>query len=603
MSVIPDALIKSRRALDGIKQVSIIHDWKWDKQIKKWYLELLFNLNCHEDKVIPSRTIWFAVIEDSYPLGSIKIYPSVKNNWDLTLYHQANNGRIERNNLWRKGALCLDPSLKVLGRYCTDGEPNDADTRLAWYVKRAVKWIYIANENKLVEKGDPFELPDFDTHYTSYVAFSEDYITFMQWESTGCFYGYADLLIYKKHPTIYNITTFYDTQGRVLLPVNWGSYFAREEDNKIEKIKAIWLLLNNVPVINGWQAPNTFGELIKACKTLNINLLDIIKEMVYLLRDGKAHILLVGFPIPEIFGGEKVIINWQAIKLPILSHGKYTANGFRTNEKGYWLRDKRNIFKSNKNIYWLKTQNWNASEINNRGKMSKPICSMKTLIIGAGAIGSSVGELLTRAGSYNITFMDYDILEIGNLSRHSLELRHIGNSKAEEMAKYLHRINPHSVANFINEKFSASSKFVSDFENYDLIIDCTGEDDVLLELSKLSFKKARVFASISVGFAAKRLYLFFQRSNRFNSDSFYSKIYAWLEMEKNEFKNYELPRDGVGCWSPLFPARYDDILLASSTFVKVLEEFIDCENRKELIRIYELYKDDDNFFVGYRKVE
>ncbi len=97
--------------------------------------------------------------------------------------------------------------------------------------------------------------------------------------------------------------------------------------------------------------------------------------------------------------------------------------------------------------------------------------------------------------------------------------------------------------------------------------------------------------------------MFLQKEKRFKSNNFYKQISPWLEKEKKEFSEVELPREGIGCWSPIFPARYDDILLASSTAIKVIENFIENQNKEELIAIYEQHSASDGIFIGYRKVE
>ncbi|MBV1768377.1 MAG: hypothetical protein KUA29_08830, partial [Methanobacterium sp.] len=62
---------------------------------------------------------------------------------------------------------------------------------------------------------------------------------------------------------------------------------------------------------------------------------------------------------------------------------------------------------------------------------------------------------------------------------------------------------------------------------------------------------------------------------------------------------YDLPRDGANCWNPVFPARYDDILLATSTAVKIIEDFI----KKDKTESNNIYKKYSNEFIGYIKVE
>ena len=99
----------------------------------------------------------------------------------------------------------------------------------------------------------------------------------------------------------------------------------------------------------------------------------------------------------------------------MLSFGKNVLKGFRQNEKGYWFRDKSSILTMDMKLDWALSQNWNENDIFNRGRVNKSLRTMKILIIGAGAVGAAVAELLTRAGVCNIHVQDFDIVEIGTL--------------------------------------------------------------------------------------------------------------------------------------------------------------------------------------------
>ena len=149
--------------------------------------------------------------------------------------------------------------------------------------------------------------------------------------------------------------------------------------------------------------------------------------------------------------------------------------------------------------------------------------------------------------------------------------------------------------------FKCSDKIIEKINEYDLIIDCTGEDNVLKKLEKLKFENDKIFASISIGIGAKRLYLALQRGKKFKLGNFRKKIAPWIKKEKDEISEYGLPRDGIGCWSAVFPARYDDILIASSTAVKVIENFIE-KKEKELNAVYKQYTNNE-VFIGYINVE
>ena len=70
-----------------------------------------------------------------------------------------------------------------------------------------------------------------------------------------------------------------------LFPV-WGIY--KNHIVKAEEFIGIWMLLNKIPVVNVWQAPNTFWELIEACKNQNLNSKSI-QRLAPRIRDGKKH--------------------------------------------------------------------------------------------------------------------------------------------------------------------------------------------------------------------------------------------------------------------------------------------------------------------------
>lgn len=614
-------LRSGRRKLDGLDGVKILEDWKWDFKLNRWYIKL--ELISNNIGPIPKNSIWYVVSDNYYPNGIVKIYPD-KNSFNLTFEHQSNNGEVEENDLWRKGALCLESPLKCLGKHNSNSEPLDVDHRLLWNVKRAIDWINAANDDKLMIVGDPFELPQFKS-ISSYCAFSENKKTFDEWEKVDVNFGIAKLGLYKLKPFVYFVKEFRNENNKLIKEIPWGEFlcpkFKKPKNKKMdskESIVALWVKLKETPVINKWQAPNFLGELFDACKKQDINLKYIIKKLAPYIRDGRNHILLIGFPIPRKIGDENSFIHWQALKLPILSQfnstaqiygnkykkksqrsSKYNSRGIRNVEKSLWNLD-RTILNPELKLEWLKSQNWNRKEITNRGRLNNTITSKKTLIIGSGTLGASIAELLVRSGVNEMSIIDDDFLEIGNLLRHPLGLMQIGNSKAKELTKYLNHINPHARIKALHKEFKYFKEFNKEIDKYKLIIDCTGEDLVLDELEKFKFHNSKIFMSIFIGFKAKKLYLYLQKGNIFKSDNFREKTNSWLKEEAVEFSNYKFPREGTGCWSFVFPARYDDILLASSTAVKVLEDFTEKEVRS-LITRYEQYLTSDGIFVGYKE--
>lgn len=594
-----DKLKRARRALDSLSQVKILDDWEFDSELKVWFLHLGISTR-YETPYFPQLSRWYVVAEDKYPKGKIKIYPDVENSINVTLYHQSNNAKVEKNGLWRKGALCLE--INTIPAF--QSEPYSIDERLLYHVKRAINWLELAAKGQLVADNEPFELPEFTLSNVLEMqfAFSEDIVTFMQWEGTDCRYGIAELDVYKSKPFVYYAKQFKSLNGNIEHYTQWGKYLSKT--NISPPINAPWILLKQPPVINEWQAPETLGDLIDACNSQHIDVMNVLKNVVSKIRDGKRHLLLLGFPVPKTFGGEPEIIFWKALYLPVVSYGKKTAKGFRTNQQGWWLRDKSEVLIRKTKLDWIISENWNQQEISQRGQMNDFLLRKKMLLVGAGCIGASVAEILVRSGVYNLTLVDSDIFEVGNLSRHVLNVGNIGELKELSLCNYLNSLNPHANIEVINDTLTIDEEFKTNIalDKYDIIIDCTGENSVLDVFQKADFRKSHIIASISVGLGAKHLYMTIMSGTTFYFNSFYKLISPYIQSERDLFNDYNLPRNGIGCWHPTFPGRSDDVWLAAATSVKAIENYIVLNTKKTLSFVYE-QKEQNGIFEGYTLVE
>ena len=594
-----DKLNQARRALDSLSQVEIIDEWKFENELNIWYLHLNIAIE-YKTTYFPQISQWYIIVDSNYPKGKIKVYPDVKNSLTVTLYHQANNSKIERNGLWRKGALCLE--VNTISTF--QSEPYSVDERLLYHVKRAINWLELAAKGQLVADNEPFELPEFTLSNVLEMqfAFSEDIVTFMQWESTDCRYGIAELDVYKSKPFVYYVKQFKSLNGNIEHYTQWGKHLSKT--NISPPINAPWILLKQPPVINEWQAPETLGDLIDACNKQHIDVMNVLKNVVSTIRDGKRHLLLLGFPVPKTFGGEPEIVFWKALYLPVVSYGKKTAKGFRTNQQGWWLRDKSEVLTRKTKLDWIISENWNQQEISQRGKMNDFLLRKKMLLVGAGCVGASVAEILVRSGIYNLKVVDSDIFEVGNLSRHVLNVGNIGELKELSLCSYLNSINPHANVEVINDTLTIDEEFKTNIalDKYDIIIDCTGENSVLDVFQKADFRKSHIIASISVGLGAKHLYMTIMSGTTFYFNSFYKLISPYIQSERDLFDDYNLPRNGIGCWHPTFPARSDDVWLAAATAVKAIENYIITKSEKTLSIVYE-QRENEGIFEGYILVD
>lgn len=616
-----ESLKQGRRCFEEISEAHLLDDWLWDSSLECFYIHFSVEIDRDYDYV-PKTTEWYLIADPSYPLGNIDVYPSRINGITSTFPHQNCNYPKDDNHPWRPGKLCLDFATSSLGILSLEKEPTTTDDRLFWHISRVVTWVYAAAKSELFRSGDYFESPQYPLQDSGLFAFNEDSVSFMQWEDSPHHYGIAKVLFKPLNGTkLYLASEFlsYD-ETECIYRLHWGS-FLTSAPREISA-DALWIRLCSPPIVNIWQAPMTLKELQAACNTQGIDILAILKAFAHKCRDGNAHLVLLGYPAPKRVGEDMVEIIWQAIKLPLLSYQKHNnskfqsgtkkrinrtnlgaSQGFRPNETGWWNNDRRKILTDNMPILWLKSQNWSAHTVSSRGRLPNSITSKQIAVIGSGSLGSSICELLVRAGATHLCCIDYEKLEIGNLCRHTLTMQNVGMKKADTLADHLSGINPHAAIEHFTQGLALDihGKLIPDLSKYSLIIDTTGNDDVLRMLSSTAHWDSTLFFSTSVGLGAKRVYLCATRNHSISVDAYLKTIKPYLENDWKENSTEDFPRDGIGCWHPLFPARSDDMWMAACVSVKILEYFADQLEKESLIAVYES-KEEDGFFSGFAPV-
>lgn len=583
-------MLESRRCIDEFSQVELITDLAWDKNDSVWYLSIKVHHN-FTGRNIPKKTVWYITLEDIFPYGKVKIFPSVIGGIADTFYHQSNNGLISENGLWREGDVCLKDPLESVADI--NSEPLEAAGRIRWNIIRLLEWIDRAENDKLVSGQDNFELPDVNELKKTQIIFDEDCVSFMQWEDAESKSGI--LKMYYQGNSQYFVDSFWDEKGNLCVQNVWGGYVCKNDKDLYE---GIWIRLNCVPVVNRWQAPNTVAELKEIFEKSNLSWDRDIVRLFDRMRDGKRHIFLIGFPIPKQFAGESENYHWWAWMLPVLSHHNKTQKGFRANKAGWHYRDSSNIIKDGQQIEWCFSENWNQKQILNRGMFDKEITRKKYAIIGAGAIGSVIAELLVRSGVWKILLIDGDSLAVGNLARHTLSIRSLHQNKAAELQKHLEEINSHVQAEALTEYLSAGN--LSCLNAYDVIIDCTAKDYIINLLSQVSTRKT--FVSVSVGYKAEKLYFIYYKGKCFSSSVFDSRLEKITQQDKEQMLSDGLPWDGVGCWHPVFPALGCDMYLAATSAVELLIQLIARGEEGPHNYILQKKYGTDGLFAGYERV-
>lgn len=583
----PAQLRAGRRMIDSLPAVDLLSDLAWFDEVQAWGLLCRITVNSSAPDIVPSQTDWWVTLDETYPLGHITFWPANENGLRLTFPHQLYNGRSHPNVPWRLGEICVRLPQFTFGKHVLDADPIGQNERLAWYFQRAIKWLEAAADGTLLATGDAFEFPDFPgtTKPRITVAHAETHETYRIWNESEQLFGKAELVSvgpFESHICV--VRRFFSDHGKELLAYRWGRQIM-ESDHPVQT--AIWLRCENLAIVQPYQAIDSWGELFAYLRKEGRE--DLFRRAGNLVRDGESHFLLLGFPIPLKVGDSPTQLHWQPIRLPVLSHGTRYKNGFRANALGYWMRDKSEVFPSGEQLDWHKAENWSRESTTCRGRIDDNLSQHTTLVIGVGAVGAVVSELLVRAGCGPMVLCDGDEFGHENLCRHILRVEDLGKNKAEALAVKL--ASAHSLADVlpIADAFPPSNPSDSSLaEDCSLVLDCTGDDATLHKLARHNWESEKLFCSISLSYGAKRVYVFTARRRSFPLADFQERFAPWAERDVSEFSGDQLVQAGAGCWHPAFPARIDAISMLASAAIRRLEEsIVDAESEPQLV-VFEL---------------
>ncbi|UJS16660.1 MAG: ThiF family adenylyltransferase [Candidatus Jettenia sp.] len=594
-------LLSGIRALAGIQCCEVLEKPLFFTEKQAWLLRVRLSIE-DDSNFIPITTTWCVLIHEAYPLGTIEIYPSKIGGIKATFPHQQRNEEGKEDVPWRTGKICTDSPIRNLNFLWQNTDPiGDADTRLRVHIERALAWLYAAVRNNLVKDGDPFELPQYPRLTLPLkVVHDEGPEFYATWLSNNSRIGEVIFNIFFDGKTLIAIE-FKDLKGNFIRRASFLLGVNTEHERKGKKV-GIWWRWDSPIVLDPWEVPATWKELRQIGKKLGVNVDNGLEIIARRIREKQEQILLIGYPIPLRKGDVNCEIHWYSILIPQLKKFAKPRNGFRNNEKGWWYHDRTTVFSDNEKINYILTHNWHSDRLQARGRMVQTLREMRILIIGVGALGSAIAEFLVRGGTKNIMIMDNDELMAGNLVRHILTFRDLDVNKAKALREHLVVVNPSVNIVADDRQFPNTKKEVEELlEGINLVIDCTASDEVLESLSLGWWPIPKIFVSLSLGFKGRRLFIFINDEHSFSAMEFKKRLHPWIHKEATVMYEQGETLEGPGCWSPLFPARYDDIMLASASAIKVIEEVIEKRPVATQFIVYE-QENDNNSFKGFRRI-
>ncbi len=390
------------------------------------------------------------------------------------------------------------------------------------------------------------------------------------------------------------IKSFENQRGEVVRA--WGG---REvgDLSKGRCASGFWWLWPQPVVVRPWQAPGTWRDLRRVARAMNIDHDEMLRWLFSQLRGSKTSaILLLGYPMPRRIGEDASEVHWDALLLPRLEGEVRQPRGFRPNALGWWHRDRYGKFADTVALEYLYADNWSGGRLQARGRLPGAVRDCRIALIGCGALGSVLAEMLVRAGVKSIRLVDHEVLVAGNVNRHVATLVDVGKFKVPVVAQRLRQISPIVQVTEVSEQLPVEAWAIqAHLDDYDIVIDCTSSDVVLSTLARAWWSIPRTLATFSLGFGGRRLFSFGLSGNRFPYDDFATSVRPWIEHESKAWNESDEVVEGAGCWSPLFPARYDDVVLAAAVCMKELEALVSKRPTEPRFRVFAQASSDDGF--------
>ncbi|MFQ6673818.1 MAG: ThiF family adenylyltransferase [Fidelibacterota bacterium] len=501
----------------------------------------------------PHRVALKLLLHSEFPGGGLEVYPLSESIRDYA-HQEAETGKI-----------CLRPDYQA---------PHDIQ-RLLTYVCWAREWLEDAAADTLLKPNDPYELPDFrrkHAHGDPLILFQEDKESFEWWQSRLGTYGVFKYVASSDRKAMF-VGRFLASDGE--RPLVWGT-LVPDADRRV----GLWILCSRELVIERRRPPLTWGELRSLLRADGVDLRNVLLKYWDSIFSQTGQIIwLVGFPIPERVGEEPTEIHWQ----PVITNNwtiapKKLPGGFRRHSASlalFVLNHAEGPLRPNAHVPWGNSTNISPGRYFGRGPLPSHLQLPRVALIGCGALGSAIADLMVRGGLRHMDLFDRDLLLPGNFSRHQCGFDHLRENKAVALAAQLASASPHL------HVFSYPASLPLDgqdekaeeaLRSADVWIDCSADEGVFLRLNRLAQSLGKKLIHVYVTWGAKYLCAC-SAGGKTTCKAVHDSIMAERGGDTIPGDFFQLPKtedlilEGPGCWHPTFPGPCYSIRFLASYFL------------------------------------
>jgi molybdopterin/thiamine biosynthesis adenylyltransferase len=512
-------------------------------------------------------------IPEHFPFGKIEVYPAENGGQPFGFPHQDS----------ATGKLCL---LRK------DDAPFDV-TRLSVYADWTAQWLADAAAGTLLANGDPYELPDFSTKATKSdllnhrfrLLIDETENTFVRWDSHIRDWGIVNLQGVAGRSSVF-ATHFFDRSENLIRKTTFTS---NALTSRARMLRTTWALLPNL-VVNRHRPPQSFGELRAVFARSNISLRQVLKAAWSKAGDRPASSILLGMPLPRRVGQEPVEIHWQPMIIPSPKSSRGSASKAlkkKIASDALFAHEWRHgAFRDAAPVVWGWSENASEERQFLRGSHPGSLRAMEVSIVGCGAIGSPIAESFARGGVQNMHLFDSQVVEYGNLCRHTLDGRHTGFGKADALAFRLATSSPTSqIVGYLKEvPFTPIDKAdrlaAAALSRSSLLIDCSTDTGAFNWLSRQARTHGQRLASVFIDANATTLTLILSGKHT-SGEKVFRKLMSDIAEGSTPICSSDYFSDlnedtmvlPVGCWQPTFPGLNAHIWLLAYSAVEHLSDW------------------------------